>query len=198
MPFFRLIFFSIQIFHILLIVSLNNFFADGILLLISGIINIFLYSYYLINHYSSRDTIDPISLYLVSSIIRLGIGTIYSGFVVINGFEEILQIGYFSTLSDAFIEGHAIFMIGDLVFIFGYYLFSSKQRSGSSLEKNLNYGHVYKIGLYLSLFIILLRLILIGVSSEQEFGRFLHYIVRFGPPAFLYLMLNSMMKQNIK
>jgi len=197
MPFFRLIFFSIQIFHILLIVSLNNFFADGILLLISGIINIFLYSYYLINHYSSRDTIDPISLYLVSSIIRLGIGTIYSGFVVINGFEEILQIGYFSTLSDAFIEGHAIFMIGDLVFIFGYYLFSSKQRSGSSLEKNLNYGHVYKIGLYLSLFIILLRLILIGVSSEQEFGRFLHYIVRFGPPAFLYLMLNSMMKQNI-
>ena len=175
MPFFRLIFFSIQIFHILLIVSLNNFFADGILLLISGIINIFLYSYYLINHYSSRDTIDPISLYLVSSIIRLGIGTIYSGFVVINGFEEILQIGYFSTLSDAFIEGHAIFMIGDLVFIFGYYLFSSKQRSGSSLEKNLNYGHVYKIGLYLSLFIILLRLILIGVSVSKSLVFFALY-----------------------
>ncbi len=197
MAFFRLIFFSTQVFHILLIATLDNFFADGILLLFSGLLNLFLYSYYLIKHYSTIDTIDPISLYLVSSIIRLGIGTIYSGLVVIYGFEEILEIGYFSTLSDAFIEGHTIFMIGDLVFIFGYYLFSSKKSSGSDLKKNLNYSHVYKIALFLALFIILFRFILIGVSSEQEFGRFFHYIIRFGPPAFLYLMLNSIMKQNV-
>lgn len=197
MPFFRLIFFSIQTFHILLIITLDNFFADGVMLLVSGLLNLFLYSYYLIKHYSRRDSIDPISLYLVSSIIRLGIGTIYSGLVVINGYEEILEIGYFSSLSDAFIEGHTIFMIGDLVFIYGYYLFSSHYTSASRLENNLNYSHIYKVGLFLSLFIILLRFILIGASSEQEFGRFFHYIVRFGAPAFLYLMLNSMMKQNI-
>tara|TARA_B100002052_G_scaffold299170_1_gene335905 strand:- start:8456 stop:9934 length:1479 start_codon:yes stop_codon:yes gene_type:complete len=178
-------FLTFQFLHLILLLIVKDISESGLVLIISGITNIIIYTFFLINRITKYvNIVNPLNFYLVASIIRLGIGVIYTGFVFISDFDEFLGIGY-NDISDDIINGHILLILGDIMFIIGYSFFQN-----NSLNKSLKKSNYFFSGLLLASFALVTKFL------EFDLGRFILYFTNFGMASGIYIMGKSLINTN--
>ena len=126
-----------QVIHIITLLVFRSFVTLDYLFIFSGLYSLLNYLRYIIG--LNKNNLSPIKFYIIGSIIRLGITTIYYGFVLLNGFE--LQLGRIVTTENA-LEGLIILLLGDLLFITGYSIFVSltNLKTGAEAKPKVSAG----------------------------------------------------------
>lgn len=186
-------FIGAQLLHIILfmVIGIGNV-VEPWLLVLSGMACILLYGrMFLLEVRSGLDLASPFLFYVIASIVRLGIGTIYIASVVLQDKTQAILFGPVDTY-DWLMKGHLILMMGDWFFISGYLLFlqtPKKNVSVVTIGKLYQGVTVYKAGLILALSGLSLRAASLCFKSLGGFGHLVEYVSDFGVPAGTYLML---------
>lgn len=166
------------------------------LLLISGIVNIVVYTKLLLNDIRfGKVRINPLWFYLGMSILRLGVGTLYAALVIGSGDYWAIKLGRIDAFTHL-MEGHMLLMLGDFFFIGGFFwgrnLWGRKQKEPiSSRRAQLK---TYKSGLAIVVFTFGIRILQMFVSLGG-LGQIIGYITDYGIPAGIFLMLSSCRKR---
>ena len=177
-----------QLFHLILLAAVGHFESYKILIF-SGTVNVLSYGWLLVRELRVVNNISPLQFYLIASILRMGVCCIYTGFVLMAGFEGAIQIGPIaSIITDYLIQGHMILMIGDMAFILGYW--AIKNSGQSNITGNLYSGDKF----FLSFWIAVILLIFKIINTQFLFfeNRIFNYFIIYGTPGCLFVMLKSL------
>ena len=183
----RLGFIIFQFWHLALISTVGNLDIYKVLIF-SGIVNAVSYSFLLLREIRTVNYISPLHLYLLASIFRMGVSCVYIGFLLQQGYEEVIQVGLIAPLiTDYLIQGHMILMVGDMAFLLGYWLI--KNRDESNMTRNFNLDKTFSLSFWLAILLLLLKLIEMQFSLTDS--RVFHYLLTYGTPGCLFVMLKS-------
>ena len=192
-------FFLLQCIHIGSLWYLKSSEPDAILLFLSGTLNILLYGRLLWDDVrSGRDDIAPFWFYLGMSLLRLGVGTLYTGGVVLTGDLRVLQLGRLDATA-WLMDGHLLLLVCDFCLIAGYFLVQN-----ISPHRNLNQGFskleggaiVYRTGLAMAAFGFMLRFAQAQLPLGG-LGQIVGYLADFGVPAGVLLMFLSCIRRRV-
>ena len=183
----RLGFIVFQLWHLAVIATTSDFDSYKILIF-SGAVNVVSYSLLMLREIKLVNDISPLHFYLVASIFRMGFGSVYFGFVGLAGFEEVMQVGPTAWwITDYLIQGHMILMVGDMAFLSGYWVI--KNSGQPKMARNLRSNRVFFRSFWMAILLLLIKLIDMQISLTDN--RLLHYLLMYGMPGCLFVMLKS-------
>ncbi len=170
---------------------------NGLLLFISGVINIVIYTRLILNELRfAKVSINPIWFYLGMSIMRLGVGTLYTALILWSGDYWVIQLGRVDAIMHL-VEGHLLLLLGDYFFIAGF--FWSRNLWGRQQQEAVHYIdmqlQIYKAGLVIVIFAFGIR-VAQAFTTLSGFGQVVGYITDYGIPAGVFLMLSSCRKRH--
>lgn len=183
----RLGFIVFQLWHLAVISTLSDVDSYKILIL-SGVVNVVSYSLLVLREIKLVNNISPLHFYLVASIFRMGFASVYFGFVGLEGFEKVMQVGPTAWwITDYLIQGHMILMVGDMAFLLGYW--GIKNSGQPTMARNLPCNRKFFLSFWLAILLLLFKLIDMQISLTDS--RLFHYLLMYGPPGCLFVMLKS-------
>ena len=183
----RLGFIIFQFWHLALIATVGQL-ETYTILIFSGIVNVVSYSFLLLREIRAVNHISPLHLYLLTSIFRMGVSCIYIGFLLQQGYEEVIQIGPITPMiTDYLVQGHMILMVGDMAFLLGYWLI--KNRGESNITRNFTFDKTFSLSFRMAILLLLFKFIDMQFSFTDS--RLFHYLLTYGTPGCLYVMLKS-------
>lgn len=186
----RMGFMVFQLLHLVVLAAFVHFDKYQILIF-SGLFNLIIYSLLFVREIRVVNYVSPLHFYLLASILRMGICCVYIGFVLLKGFEEVIQIGpIVPIITDYLIHGHMILMLGDMAFISGYWAIKNNARS--NMTRNLYFNNQFFLIFWIAILLLLLKIF------DFQFGRISYYLLTYGPPGCLYVMLKSFGSSNGK
>ena len=191
-------FFLFQLIHICGFYFLEPDKPDAWLLLISGILNVLIYTRLLLADIRyGDDDINPFWFYLGMSILRIGVGVIYVAAIIWTGDLWAIRLGRIDA-STWLMGGHLLLLVGDYCLIAGYFfgrnLFHRKRQQLFS-PRSYSAANVYKAGLIMVGCGFGLR-ILESFVSLGGLGQIVSYVSNYGVPAGIFMMLDSCRKKS--
>mgnify|MGYP001359357406 FL=1 len=106
----------------------------------------------------------------------MGISCIYVGFVLLRGFEEVIQVGPTGwVITDYLIQGHMILMVGDMAFLMGYWVI--KNSAQSNVARNFRFDGKFYLSFSMGALLLLLTFIdmQFSLTENRLFLYFLTY-----------------------
>ena len=179
-----------QAIHIGLFSTLVDEKPNVLSLSISGVACFVAYGWLLAQQWrASRNMLSPIIFYLAASVFRLGIGSLYVANLLVNQEYAELMVGIYDVRS-YLMHGHLIAMLGDLLFLLGYFSFAKPQEKQDPAAVLCRLSSIrityFTVGFYFFSMVIKLASYSISLGA---LGQLTGYIANYGASGSILVML---------